>query len=300
MIPVEKLWQRAAFLQAIRSFFQQRRYLEVDTPVRLPHLIPEAHIEPVASGGHFLQTSPEICMKRLLAAGAERIFQICPCFRRNERGAYHLPEFLMLEWYRKGEDYLGLMRECEDLVRHLASVLPAEEPGMVKNKPVTLAGPWPRLTVEQAFRDHAAIPVDQALRQDRFEQCLVEDIEPHLGVERPTFLVDFPAVLASLARLKDSDPGVAERFELYIGGTEIANGFSELTESGEQQLRFEIERKKITEQGRDPGNMPEEFLRAIDAIDTAAGIALGLDRLLMVLTGAESVDEVIPFKPEDL
>jgi lysyl-tRNA synthetase class 2 len=288
-------------IRAIRLFFEERDYLETDTPLRLPVLAPELWIEPLTSGGHFLQTSPELCMKRLLAAGHAKLFQISPCFRKGERGRLHLPEFAMLEWYRAGTDYGGLMDECEELIKSVILECGGSPlfPDLARRFPLDI--PFKRQTVAEAFADYARCGVDAALADDCYEEVLVEDVESNLGVGgRPAFLYDYPAGLASLARLKREEAAVAERFELYIDGIELANGFSELTDPVEQRRRFEDERRAIMAAGRDPGPMPEKFLAALNDMPEAAGIALGLDRLLMVLTGAASIDEVVCFVPEEL
>ena len=301
MALARNLRQRAALVQAIRNFFIGREYLEVDTPVRIPAPAPEAYIEPEPAGDWFLQTSPELCMKRLLAAGFPRLFQVCKCFRRRERGSLHLPEFTMLEWYRTASDYQDLMAECEQLLPFVAESMGVAGEIGTPAGPVSLTAPWQRLTVAEAFARYGTMPLADALTEDCFDEVLVRDIEPHLGRETPLFLYDYPAVLGSLARLKPGDPTVAERFELYVGGIELANGFSELADAEEQRQRFEKERQFIVELGRSPaGPMPEPFLAALPEMGPAAGIALGVDRLLMLLVGAETIDEVVPFTPESL
>ena len=294
MLDISGLKRRARLIQAIRSFFVLHGYLEVDTPVRLPCLLPEAHIEPETSRDWYLQTSPEICMKRLLAAGIPKIFQICKCFRRHERGNRHLPELTMLEWYRRDSDYHDLMAECEELFLFLANELSMTPEGCV------LDSPWQRLTVAKAFALYAEISLSEALADNSFDEILVRDIEPNLGQERPTFLYNYPAELASLSRLKSADPAVAERFELYINGLELANGFSELTDPLEQRTRFEKELRLARSLGHATQTMPELFLRDLGRIDQAAGIALGIDRLAMTFLGAERIDEVVAFIPEEL
>ncbi|HSH13514.1 MAG TPA: amino acid--tRNA ligase-related protein, partial [Desulfurivibrionaceae bacterium] len=163
-----------------------------------------------------------------------------------------------------------------------------------------LEPPWERLSVANAFARYAGMSPEAALAGGIYEEVLVEKVEPHLGVTHPTFLYDYPAELAALARLKPGSPQVAERFELYLGGVELANGFSELTDPAEQRRRFEHERELIRRDGREPGPMPERFLRELAGLEGAAGIALGLDRLVMLLTGSGSLDAVVSFVPEEL
>ena len=223
---------RAAMIRAIRRFFLDQDFLEIETPLRIPAPAPESHIDAVASGEWFLQTSPELCMKRLLAAGYPKIFQICKCFRAGERGDRHLPEFTMLEWYRAGTDYRTLMDDCEALIARVAGELGLGDAVSRQGGRIGLAPPWERITVREAFARYAGVSVEEALRRDRFDEIMVCAIEPHLGMERPVFLYEYPAALGALARVKAEDPEVAERFELYIAGLELANAFSELTDAG--------------------------------------------------------------------
>ncbi|MFH7319826.1 EF-P lysine aminoacylase EpmA [Desulfurivibrio sp. D14AmB] len=297
------LWGRAGMIRAVRRFFDQRGYLEVETPIRIPAPAPEPHLIPQAAGSWFLQTSPELCMKRLLARGVPQLYQICKCFRREERGSRHLPEFTMLEWYRAGADYYDLMRECEELLAAVAGELAAGHYGSVAARTLAgldLAPPWERLGVAEAFHRHAGMAVEEALARDLFEELLVEKIEPHLGRSRPTFLYDYPAELGALARLSPDNPAVSQRFELYIGGLELANGFSELIDPVEQRQRFVADRRKIRAAGRRPPPMPEKFLTELALMPPAAGIALGLDRLAMIMLGAHRIDAVLAFTPEQL
>jgi elongation factor P--(R)-beta-lysine ligase len=300
MLSLARLRQREQLLRAVRLFFHGRQYLEVDTPVRIPAPAPEAHILPEPAGDWFLQTSPELCMKRLLAAGASRIFQICKCFRQAERGTRHLPEFTMLEWYRTGIDYRQLMAECEELFFFLARELQGTDQLATPAGIVSLAPPWERLTVAAAFARHAPLGAAEALAAGRFDEILVEYVEPNLGLGCPVFLHDYPAELAALARRHPDNPAVAERFEIYINGLELANGFSELTDPEEQRQRFLRERSLLEAAGRSPGPLPVKFLAALEGMVAAAGIALGIDRLAMLFAGAETIDEVVTFTPEEL
>jgi lysyl-tRNA synthetase class 2 len=296
MLSPSGLRQRSLLLQAARSFFYSRDYLEADTPVRLPALIPEAEIQPLRSEERFLQTSPELCMKRLLAGGCERLFQICRCFRKGERGRLHQEEFTMLEWYQTGWTYAELMRESEELARHLARFC-AEQGWQKLPAWAAQPEPWLRLTVAEAFQQFAGIAPEQAIAEGRFDLLLVENVEPKLAELGAVFLCEYPAALASLARPKPDNPAVAERVELYISGVEIANGFSELTDVAAQRRRFEAEMAKA---GIDRRLMPEKFLRDLERLPDCAGIALGLDRLFMLLLGKNSLADVLPFADEDL
>jgi elongation factor P--(R)-beta-lysine ligase len=307
MLSLPELHMRAALLLFVRLFFLEQGFLEVDTPVRQPVIIPEKHIQPQRSGRWFLQASPELCMKRLLAAGCEKIFQICPCFRAGERGRLHLEEFTMLEWYRTGADYSDLMADCEALLRYIKEKFWAKfseqqsclsESAFFGPDAVQLHGSWQRLSVEEAFSRYSPFTLREVLKTGRFEEVLVDNVEPNLGVGFPLFLCDYPLEQASLAKVKDSDPSVAERFELYLAGIELANGYSELTDSCEQRRRLAEELKHMD--GREKTGMPELFLNSLDSLDRAAGIAFGLDRLLMLILGKKALSEVVSFSPSDL
>lgn len=300
MIPVDKLWQRAMLIQTIRQFFIVRGYLEVETPLRLPTVAPEADIEPVPTSNWFLQTSPELCMKRLLAAGSPKLFQICKAFRKGERGANHIPEFTILEWYQTDTDYSGLMTECEVMIKYLAKQLNHGNTLQINGKQIRVDTPWERITVKEAFIRHGSISLNEALHRNMFDEILVTDIEPQLGKKRPLFLYDYPVALASLAKAKSNNPEIAERFELYMNGLELANGFSELIDTDEQYNRFIEERKKIRDKGQIPPPLPKKFLAALSNMQKTAGIALGVDRLAMIFMDAANIDEVVAFYPEEL
>jgi len=291
---------RAAIFQAVRSFFTDRGYLEVETPHRIPAPAPESHIDAVSADGWFLQTSPELCMKRLVAAGYPLIFQICHCWREGERGRLHVPEFTMLEWYCAGGDYRSLMDECEELVQSVARRIGLVQSLTYQGQEIGLCSPWPRLSVQESFRRYAKVPMSKALDSNLFDEAMVQDIEPHLGHPLPTFLYDYPASRGALARLRVDDPSVAERFELYIAGMELANGFSELTDAKEQRLRFEGEEAYRRSHSKRPYPTPDKFLDELRDMPPSAGIALGMDRLVMLFLDVATVDEVLAFAPEEL
>jgi lysyl-tRNA synthetase class 2 len=294
------LAERARIIGEIRSFFNKEGYLEVETPLRIPAPAPESHIDPIPSAAWFLHTSPELCMKRLLAAGYERIFQICHCWRAEERGRLHLPEFTMLEWYRTDTGYFGLMDECEALIRSVAAAIGLKERVVYGGREISLQGQWERITVAEAFARYTPYSLAEALQRDLFDEIMVNGIEPHLGNHCPVFIHDYPAARGALARLKPDDPSVAERFELYIGGVELANAFTELTDPAEQRTRFLREREMRLSLGKTVCPIPEKFLEELANMPPAAGIALGLDRLIMIFLQAASIDEVVAFTPEEL
>ena len=291
---------RATIIQEIRRFFIEGGYLEVETPLRIPAPAPEAHIDAIPAGNWFLQTSPELCMKRMLAAGYERLFQICHCWRAGERGSHHLSEFTMLEWYRANSDYLDIMVDCEGLIRTLVSGAGRGTSITFRGMTTDVGGEWERLTVEEAFDRYSETSMEEALALDRFDEIMVESIEPKLGMERPTFIHDYPASRGALARLKADDNSVAERFELYIGGLELANAFSELNDPIEQRRRFEQETAYREELRRQAYPLPEPFLGELASMPPSAGIALGVDRLAMVLLNAGRIDDVVAFTPDEL
>ncbi|MFA5321819.1 MAG: EF-P lysine aminoacylase EpmA [Smithella sp.] len=293
------LQTRAKLIQSIRFFFINSGFLEVETPLRIPSPAPEENIEALAADDWFLQTSPELCMKRLMAAGYPHIFQISKCFRSGERGDKHLPEYTMLEWYVAGFGYQQLMDQCEALIMSAARDLNITEI-IRQNEKISLTPPWEKITVADAFLQYAPLSSEDALACDMFDEILVEYIEPHLGMHKPTFIYDYPAKLASLAKLKDDNPAVSERFELYIGGMEIANGFSELTDANEQRQRFEEALKTRAAKNWARYAMPEKFLQSLASLPPCAGIALGIDRLVMIMTGAATIDDVVAFTPENL
>ncbi len=292
----DRLIQRARIIQTIRAFFIESAFLEVETPQRIPLNAPEANIAPILSGNWQLQTSPELAMKRLLAAGHANIFQISHCWRDEERGRNHLPEFTMLEWYRSHCDYSQLMTDCENLFRYLVPQAQIDYQG----HRIVLDQPFERLSVTEAFARYTDSNPQQALAEDRFDELIAFTIEPRLGLDRPTILYDYPAELASLARRKTGLPELAERFELYIAGLELANAFSELTDPEEQRQRFckEMASSSASENGQPL--LPEPFLSDLLKMPPAAGIALGVDRLVMLLTDSRSIDQVVAFTPEDL
>jgi lysyl-tRNA synthetase class 2 len=294
------LWLRARLIQAIRRFFTENEYLEVETPHLIPAPAPEVHIDAIRAGRAFLHTSPELCMKRLVSAGYSRIFQICKCFRDGERGDHHLVEFTLLEWYRTGAGYMELMDECEEMVLSVSEDLGFGAKIHFQGHDINLKRPWERMSVKEAYERHGSMPMERALTSKRFDEVMVREIEPHLGIPKPTFLYDYPAELAALAQLKENDPALAERFEIYVGGLELANAFSELTDVGEQERRFERDRHEREQLGKIVYPYPERFLKSLSQMPRSVGIALGVDRLAMLFANATEIDDVISFTPEEL
>lgn len=305
---------RAKALRAIRRFFYDRDFLEIETPLRIPAPAMELHIDAIPAGDAYLRTSPELHMKRLLAAGCERVFQMGPCFRRHERGDRHHPEFTMLEWYRANADYLAILADAKALIAAVAeaaigrtwlSSLSGSAYGeKVRRKQMALEAPqvelmpvWDIFTVAQAFTTFAGWDPVAAFDAERFDLDLVNKVEPCLPLEHPVVLMDYPAAAAALSRCKPDNPQVAERWELYIGGMELANAFSELTDPVEQRARFEACAAARRALGKPVYPLDEDFLSALEGgMPPAAGVALGVDRLVMLLSGAGSLDDVLPFR----
>jgi lysyl-tRNA synthetase class 2 len=298
----DALWLRAHIIKAIRDFFWEQGFLEVETPLLIPANAPEEHINPVSALPLQLQTSPEICMKRLLCKGHQRLFQISHCWRAQERGFRHLSEFTMLEWYRAESDYVALISDCEDLLQHIATICMTDNP-IYRHKSLIIDPfrSWRRIGVQEAFLRFGNVDVWECLQQGKYEDVLTGLIEPGLAeFSEPVIMMDFPSELSALARMKPGQSKLAERFELYLGGLELANGFSELNNPDEQRRRFVETNRLRLENGCTSLPLPEPFLRELANMPDSAGIALGVDRLVMLATGADSINEVVAFTPEEL
>ena len=274
----------------------------------------------------YLQTSPEFAMKKLMVGGMEKIMQLCHVWRDGERGPLHHPEFTMLEWYRAGADYHALMADCEDLMLGVAKAAERTlQQGVMlrwQGRTCDPAKPAVRLTLQEAFARHVnidlfatiddsptAAPPPDKLRaaargqgihvsdndtwEDIFFRVMLERIEPKLGEGAPTILYEYPAPLAALARRKPGDPRVAERFELYACGVELANAYSELTDAAEQRARFEADRALHVKLYGSAPPLDEDFLRAMESLPPCAGAALGFDRLVMLAAGASDITDVL-------
>jgi elongation factor P--(R)-beta-lysine ligase len=317
---------RARIIATIRDFFARNDFVEVDTPAlqKSPGL--EPHLQAFATRlvlpgepegrGLYLHTSPEFAMKKLLAAGLPRIYQMAHSFRNGEQSALHHPEFTMLEWYRAHATYRDLMTDCENLLRAVAGGEAFRWRGQVADA----GAPWQYLTVADAFQRFCGIdllatcpdPHRPSLErlalaargigiaphagdawEDLFFRIFLAAIEPRLGIGAPTVLYDYPISMAALARSEPGDPRLAERFELYVCGLELANAFSELTDVAEQRRRFAADQAKHHERYGEAYPIDEDFLAALAEMPESAGIALGLDRLVMLATGAERIEDVL-------
>ena len=314
---------RAAVLDAVRDFFQDANFLAVDTPTLVRASAQEEHIQLFATEYQgdkeqeqlYLASSPELYMKRLLGIGFERIYQISRSYRNGETGPQHNPEFTLIEWYRAYASYEEIMTDVENLVAHVAESVLGQSSVVGAGYEIGLQPPWERIRVREAFARWASVDLDactdaeslfhrvralgydSAKRgdswEDLFHKILLEKVEPELAKLGAVHLFDYPRQLAALAKLKEGDPAIAERTEAYLGGVELSNGYTELNDPVQQRERFE--------QDAQPGGAPadEAFLAAMErGIPPAGGVALGLDRLVMVVAGASCLDEVIAFPLE--
>jgi lysyl-tRNA synthetase class 2 len=298
----QNLRDRARALAVVRRFFAARAFLEVDTPALVPSPGLDLHLDAVTADGGYLITSPEYQMKRLLVGGVPRQFQIARVFRRGEIGSRHNPEFTMLEWYRAFAGVEHVMRDTEELVTELVIEFSGEGKLPGEDTVITVAPPFPRLTVAQAFERFAGVGATEMFRLARedsetFFRLLVDRVEPELeGATTPVFLVDYPIEHASLARAKPSDPRVCERFELYLGGLELCNGFGELTDPREQRLRLVADQRARAEAGKTVYPIDERFVAALaSGMPPSAGNALGIDRLVALCLGEHEIARVMPF-----
>ncbi|MFO7898211.1 MAG: EF-P lysine aminoacylase EpmA [Planctomycetota bacterium] len=316
------LQQREQTIDAIRRFFKTAGFVEVETPllVRSPGL--EPHLDPFevrAQPPLFLATSPEYGMKKLVGAGSGSIFQVGKAFRDEPPGPGHLPEFTLLEWYRAGADYRAVMDDCERLLAHVAGAVCGDTTIAWQGRELDLAPPAERISVRDAFRRDARLslrfdePLDRlrALAESAGSTDLADDdtwddvffklflrfVEPRLGRDRPTILYDYPARMAALSRVKEEDPLLCERFELYAGGLELANAFGELTDPAEQRRRFEADNAERRRIGKPELPIDDDLLDALGRMPPCSGIALGMDRLVMLLTDTPDVRDVVPLLP---
>jgi lysyl-tRNA synthetase class 2 len=303
----KRLHERARVRAEIRRFFDARGFLEVETPVVVPSPGLDVHLDAFeVEGGdrgspRWLSTSPEYQMKRLLAEGYPRIYQMAPCFRRNEIGTRHNPEFTMLEWYRAHAGAADVMGDTEQLVARVTG-------GAVHlgARRVDLAPPLDRLSVCEAFTLFAGWSVEQTLDaaandEDAYFLAMVDQVEPALAAfDRGVFLVDYPATQASLARRKPGDPRFAERFELYVAGVELCNGFDELVDPVEQRARLRADQTARRASGLPVYPIDERFLAALEHVPPSGGNALGLDRLVALACGTTDLAEVLAFTADEL
>jgi elongation factor P--(R)-beta-lysine ligase len=302
------LEQRSSLLRKLREFFYDRGFIEVETPLLASEIIPELHIEPIrTAGGEFLQASPELHMKRLVATGAQAIFQVTRSFRAGERGQLHNPEFTIVEWYRVDDDMAAGIDSLDQLTQSLLNTQPAQRTTYAEAFERRLRISPHTCTLDElaAAARMADIVVPAGMnRHDRDEWLnllLATRVEPVLGRDRPEILFHYPASQASLAKVVRSSDGydVAERFELYYRGVELANGFHELGDAAELQKRFEAVNAARVAEDRRALPIPERLLAALEhGLPDCTGVALGFDRLAMLAIAAKSIDGVSSFPYE--
>jgi lysyl-tRNA synthetase class 2 len=314
---------RSRGLAAVRAFFAARDFIEIEAPllVRAPAL--EVNLDAVAADGGFLITSPEYQMKRLLAAGFERIYSLGKCFRAGEDGHQHGIEFTMLEWYRAWDGWTSILADTEALVAEVAHAVTGGTVVEQGGRRLDLSPPWPRMTVAEAMSRHAGVEVagDESAEvlagrvraagielgtaeawDDVFFTAFVERVEPALAaLDHPVAVTDWPAPLGALARPRPDDPRVVERFEVYAGGLELCNAFGELTDASEQRRRFAADQAMRRARGKAVHAMDERLLAALaEGLPPSAGIALGIDRLLMLVLGVGHIRDVLAFGHDEL
>jgi lysyl-tRNA synthetase class 2 len=310
---------RARIRSALRRWFEDEGFLEVETPARVRSPGQEVHLDAIPSADRWLVTSPEYAMKRLCGAGYERIVSIGKCWRADERGPHHEPEFTMIEWYRADVPLTRIAEDCETLVRLAAAAVGApDRPGGAGR---SFEAPFARLTVCDLLLRFAGLALTgdesaEALGEkargagvdlrgatdwdDVFFQLWLDRIEPHLAGLGPLFVFDWPAPLGALARRRADDPRFVERFELYAHGIELANAFGELTDAAEQRARFVAEAEARRARGKAVYPLDEALLAALPAMPPTAGVALGFDRLVMLVLGAASIRDVTAFADDEL
>jgi len=314
-----QLQQRAQMLKKIRDFFAEREVLEVETPTLSQAAVTDIHLhcfktqfvgrniseQPLVDGGVplYLQTSPEFHMKRLLAAGSGCIYQISKVYRNEESGRYHNPEFSLLEWYRVGFDHHQLMDEMQQL---LTLILDCKTPRRCSYQAAFIeylnVDPL-SATLEQLKHAGAPLQLGEVLENETDRDTLLQllfcvAIEPYIAQEFPCFVYDFPASQAALARINKTDPRVADRFEVYYRGVELANGFYELNSGAEQLTRFQSDNQFRQQMGLPEMPIDHRFVACLDQLPDCAGVALGLDRLLMLASGQHHIDDVLSFTIE--
>ena len=294
------LVERARIVSAIRRFFDERGFVEVETAVRIPAPAPEEHIDcPPVVGGGYLRASPELQMKKLLAEGMDKIYQIGPCFREGEKGSRHNPEFTMLEWYRRGATYLDIQDDLKSLVLSLMSLTEWKDH---RRQTEDASDCFATLSVRDAYREHAGWdPWEGEWDQDRFDFDMATKIEPAIkSMGGGVFLTDYPPQAASLARIsrakgletEDGRREYAERWEFYWDGLELANCFTELCDSDEQRTRFQSAKNARILLKESDYPLDNEFIDCLPRIGSAAGVALGVDRLVMILTKTKEISSV--------
>ena len=282
---INTLKTRAKIISAIRSFFENQNFIEVETPLKTPAPLPEQNIDAIKCGDCYLATSPEPYMKRLVADGFDKIFQITKCFRNGEIGDKHNIEFSMLEWYRKDADYLNLIDDAKNLLNFICR----------KTALHNIFSDWEIISLDDAWEKFTDSTLDDIPDGFVFDKTMVEKIEPGLNVNLPVIVIDFPACFSPMCKQKSDNPYRAERLEIYFNGIELGNGCTEQIDKKIQIKRLRDEQQARTQMGKDLYPWPNEFVDSIDNMPPSAGMAIGIDRLIMILCGVDKIEDVIAF-----
>ncbi len=316
----ERYFIREKVIRRLRSFFEKEKFHEIETPLLIPHPPAESYLDVFETklldrrrraAPAYLSTSPEVPLKKLMAAGLGNCFSLTKSFRNMEtQSTLHNPEFTILEWYRVGADYFDIMNDCERLL----AALTGGNTLTYQGQKINLAAPWERITVAGAFKKYADVNLDEffdhapsiAVKkgykaenntwEELYNQIFLNEIEPKLGRMKPTILYEFPAAVAALARLKESDLRYAKRFEFYIGGLELGDAYDELTDPVEQEVRFKKEIDSLKRLGKTVYDYDHDFIEALNVgLPACSGIAVGVDRLVMLLADVTNIADTLFF-----
>ncbi|MCX6791585.1 MAG: EF-P lysine aminoacylase EpmA [Candidatus Gottesmanbacteria bacterium] len=323
----ERYFVREKVIRATRSFFEKEKFHEIETPILIAHPPAESYLDVFETKlldrkrrvtPAYLSTSPEVPLKKLMAAGLGNCYAITKSFRNMETDSHlHNPEFTILEWYRTGADYFDIMNDCEKLLIAIAGGTSLTYQG----QKINLTVPWERITVADAFKKYAGVNFDdffsiknakKIIRQkgytveenttweQLYNQIFLNEVEPHLGHGKPTIVYEFPGELAALAKKKESDPRVAERFEFYIEGLELGDAYSELTDPVEQEARFKKELAELKRLGKTTYDYDHDFIDALKVgLPKCSGIAVGIDRLVMLLADTTDIADTLFFPAKE-
>jgi lysyl-tRNA synthetase class 2 len=319
----ERYFIREKVIRAIRSFFEKEKFHEIETPLLIAHPPAESYVDVFETKlldrtrraiPAYLSTSPEVPLKKLMAAGVGNCYAITKSFRNMEtQSAIHAPEFTILEWYRVDASYMDIMKDCEALFE----MITGGKPVIYQGKTIDSTAPWERITVAAAFKKYAGVNFDdffdeknartvaskkgytvesKTTWEELYNQIFLNEIEPHLGRGKPTIVYEFPAAVAALARLKESDPRYAKRFEFYIGGLELGDAYDELTDPVEQEARFKKEIDSLKRLGKTVYDYDHDFIEALNVgLPACSGIAVGVDRLVMLLADVTDIVDILFF-----
>jgi lysyl-tRNA synthetase class 2 len=331
----DRYFIREKVTKAIRAYFEREKFHEIETPILISHPPAESYLDVFETTllsrtrrptKAYLSTSPEVPLKKLMVAGLGNCYSLTKSFRNTEtQSRLHNPEFTILEWYRVGADYFDIMKDCEKLLTYMNRFMyvdsekrTARNTLMYQGQAIDLAPPWERMTVARAFNKYAGVDFDDFFNnapavakkkgytaenntwEELFNQIFLNEIEPKLGFKKPTILYEYPAAMGALAKKKDTDPRVAERFEFYIAGLELGDAYSELTDPVEQEERFKNELAEIKRLGKTSYDFDHDFIEALKVgLPKCSGIAVGVDRLVMLLADVTDIADVLFFPAKE-